>query len=559
MRRLTRTDQCLIIAFVALMILPVLYRIRSLDDNTLTSWNWVFPAASMPRTFGFTVLGLIAAFFLARAAQDERGNVPLLFFLSWAAVVPLWNEPEVILDASRYFLQAKHLELYGIASFFREWGGELGAWTDLPVVPFLYGLIFRYLGESRMAAQLFNTFLFSLAVISTYRIGRALWDRETGFLAGVLLLGFPYLLIQAPLMLVDVPAMFLVTLSMDAFLCAVEKGGLRRFLPAVVVLPLALFTKYSTWFMLPVLAVIAFVAVKREGRAALKRSALLLTAAGVLAAGVFLASHAVFLHQIDLLRVYQWPGLERWKESFASTFLFQIHPFVTVLALFGIVAAVRKRDIRFLIPAWFVLFVLLLQVGRVRYLLPLFPLLALMAAYGLSALTDDGEVRRFTALSAAAASLALVFCAYLPFLNSTTMANLRVAGRYLDTLPGQAVEVRVQPQNVSAGNTEMAIPLLDLFTRKRIVYRREPVPRPDERRIRISPLRFTWEFTRPAFYSGGSDDNDLAVVVISAHAPPRSLNGNTSTRSSFAADTETFRYKTSVTVLSPNRLAGTAQ
>ena len=315
MNRLEKIDLLLIIAFVAIIAFPILYVARSLDNNTLTSWQWIFRDRDMLELFLLLAAGVASSFFLSTLKPQERYYPVILFAVSFSAVLPLWNEPEVILDASRYFVQAKHLELYGIASFFREWGRGLGAWTDLPVVPFLYGLIFRYLGESRTAVQLFTTALFSLTVFSTYRIGTALWNREAGFLAGLLLLGFPFLLTQVPLMLVDVPAMFFVTLSMDAFLGAVVKGGRSRILFASVAIVFTLFTKYSTWFMLPVLPVVALVAWRGGSRTVLWRGAAILSIAGLLAAAAFLAGHAVFLRQLDLLRAYQWPGLTRCSET----------------------------------------------------------------------------------------------------------------------------------------------------------------------------------------------------------------------------------------------------
>jgi hypothetical protein len=193
-----------------------------------------------------------------------------------------------------------------------------------------------------------------------------------------------------------------------------------------------------------------------------------------------------------------------------------------------------------------------LQVGRIRYLLPLFPLFALMAAYGLYELSNDGRVRRTVAFSAAGASLVLALFAYLPFLNSTTMANLRDAGRYIDGLPGGAVEVYVLPQQRSIGSTEASVPLLDLFTRKRIVRRQERLPRPDESKLQTSPLRFTWDTRQPTWYASGPDDPASVRVIISSEEDAASA-GSEGKR--FAKDTGTFRYRTVVTVLERGRLA----
>jgi 4-amino-4-deoxy-L-arabinose transferase-like glycosyltransferase len=466
--------------------------------------------------------------------------------ISFVAVVPLWAEPELILDASRYFLQAKYLEIHGISSFLREWGREINAWTDLPAVPFLYGVIFRYLGETRFAVQMATTLLFSLTVLLTYRIGKILWDREAGFLAAVLLPAMPYLLVQTPLMLVDVPAMFLVTLSIDSFLHAVRRGGAARILLSSCALVLALFAKYSTWPMLLVLPVIAAVSA-RQDRAAAGRALAVIIPAAVASLLIILSRYDVFSAQMALLREYQWPGLGRWKEGFVSTFFFQVHPFVSLLALWGVLVAVRKRDAWFLVPGWFAVFMLGLRVERIRYMLPLFPLLALMAGYGLRAFGEQ-RVRRFAAYAAAAASLAIAFTAYLPFLNGTSMANLRDAGKYLDGLPGAIVEVRTAPQRDSAGNTEAAIPLLDLFTRKRIVSRQEPAVPPDSARLAQSSLRFSWEPGAKAFYARAADEETMPVAVISAGDMPPPPGRPLTLLAAFALDTGTFRYRTAVAV-----------
>ncbi|MEK6744668.1 MAG: glycosyltransferase family 39 protein [Nitrospirota bacterium] len=556
MNRLERTDQLLLIAFLAVLAFPLLYAVRVLDNNTLTSWQWVFRQGGVLELFLLVAAVTIVMFPLSGVAPDPRLHPAILFLAALLAVMPLWNEPEVILDASRYFSQAKYLALHGPWSFLREWGGEIDVWTDLPAIPFVFGVAFRYLGESRTVIQGMTTLLFSLTVVSTYRIGRTLVNAETGLLAGLLLLGFPYLLTQVPLMLVDVPTMALITFSLDAFLCAVLIGGRLRALLAVALIVLAIFAKFSTWLMLPVLPVAAFVIARRGDKAAVRRSLLVLGASAVVGAALLAAQYQVIAAQLDLLREYQLPGLGRWRESTLSTFFFQIHPFVTLLAAYGVVTAVRKKEIVFLVPACFVLFVLLLRVERIRYMLPLFPLFALMASHGLRALSGDARVRRFTALSVAGASLVLVLFAYLPFLNNSTMANLRDAGHYLDSLPGEAVEVLVLPQHSSIGNTEAAVPLLDLFTRKRLILRQEPQPRPSAGKLLTSSLRFTWELKRPGWYAMQDDDSGLPLVVLSSGDEPFPPNA---AGKRFAADTSTFRYKTVLTVLNRSALAQTAQ
>ena len=561
MNRLERKDQLLLIAFVAVIAFPLLYAGRALDNNTLTSWRWVFADTGMVRVFGLIALGVIAAFFLSRMTVPDRHPLSFLFCLSFIAVVPLWSAPESILDSARYVLQAKQLEQYGIVSFFTSWGAETGVWTDLPVVPFFYGLIFRYLGETRIYFQIFTTTLFSLTVVLSYLIGKSLWDRETGFLAALLLPGIPYLLVQVPLVLVDVPFMFLLTLSLYTFLSALKKGGPLRIAASAGVVTLAIFAKYSAGPMLFVLPVVTLVLAKQGEQSAVRRSAAVFAEAAVLSGLLFFAKYDVFMDQVRLLREYQLPAFGRWQESFVSTFFFQIHPLATLSALAAVPVAIKRRDIRFLIPAWFALLMLVLPAGRIRYLLPFFPLFSLMAAYGLSVL-NDREVKRFVAFCVLAASLAVAVGAYLPFLNGTSMANLRETGQYLDALPGDAVVVHVRPQRTSTGNTEMAIPLLDLYTQKRIIYHRERLERPRAAILQRSPLRFSWDVPLPSWYGEAAEDDTMPVVVISSEQFSGAgyvRQGGPRLLAAFTADTGVFRYKTFLEVFGRDTLAETAQ
>jgi len=105
---------------------------------------------------------------------------------------------------------------------------------------------------------MFTTFLFSMTAIFTYLIGKMLWDSDTGFYGGILLLAVPFLFTQVPLMLVDVPTMFFLTFTIFAFIMALNRGGIWIFISSFAIF-LAVFSKYSTWLMLSVLVVVFLV------------------------------------------------------------------------------------------------------------------------------------------------------------------------------------------------------------------------------------------------------------------------------------------------------------
>jgi 4-amino-4-deoxy-L-arabinose transferase-like glycosyltransferase len=494
------------------------YLLRGLDDNRLTSWSWVFGARSPALLFALVAAAAVAAHAVARAFPARRAEA-VLFLCAYGAGAAFWSEPETIVDAARYFTQAKHLELYGPVHFLREWGKGIPAWTDLPLVPFLYGIVLRLSGESRLALHAFTTLLFAGAAVLTCRIGKALWDEETGFAAGAFLLAIPYLLAQVPLALVDVPTMFFLALAMLASLRALERGGAGRILLAGLAVFLALASKYSAWLLLSVLPVAALVhgGASRRRRLAVAAGIGLVSAA--LAVVAVLPWREVFARQLALLLGYQAPGLRRWGETFFSTFLFQVHPFVTAAAIASAWLAARRRDARWVIAAWPVLLLVALGVRRTRYLLPAFPMLGLMAAYGLQAIRAR-ETRRAVLACAVLSSLVVGLYGYLPFLKGTSAMNLRRAGEYLDGLGEDRVEVMTAFRPDAEVSPAVSVPILDLFTAKPLVYRDEGIPRPSGRRAEESTLRFTWELGVPTWYAPSGTTGRAAIAVISDGVGP---------------------------------------
>ena len=530
---LNKIGYVLIISLLTLSVFLTLFIFRSLDDNRLTSWQWAFTGVDVTGIFLILILGIIIAYTLSKVSFPERNPAVFLFLSSFVISVLFWKEPEVIIDASRYFTQAKHLKIYGIKYFIGEWGRNINAWTDLPLVPFLYGLIFKFFGESRTYIQIFTTSLFSMTVVLTYLIGKTLWDENTGFFAGVLLLGMPYLFTQVPLMLVDVPTMFFLTFLIFTFIKALERGKKWIAISSVAIF-LVFFSKYSTWLMLSVLVVIVLVYLiqNTEHRTQntehktpdsklqtryIYRSALVALIAGLFIGVVILFKFDVFSGQVNLLLDYQKPGLKRWGESFVSTFFYQIHPLITIAALYSLYVAFKKRDLKYLIISWLIFLIVLLQIKRIRYIIIIFPMFALMASYGLQVVKNK-ELRRFVASCIVVSSLVLAIFVYLPFLQKMSPVNLKNAGRFLDSVDATNIEVLTPPSTNHVVNPAVSVPILDLFTEKDIYYYHDASFSLPFERIRESPLRFTWEYKNPEYYSvnGKGAVGNTAIVVISS-------------------------------------------
>jgi hypothetical protein len=509
--------QCVLVSLVALAVVATLFVFRHIDDNRLVSWQWVYGAHDLWWLLLALVLALPFAYLLASLSWTGRGAPALLGVTAFAFSTLFWSAPETIVDAARYFAQAKFLEQHGFAAFLAQWGHEVPAWTDLPLIPFLYGVAFSVVGETRIAIQGLTALLFAGTVVLTFRIGATLWDRATGATAAVLLLAMPYLWTQLPLMLVDVPTMFFLTLAVAVLIAAIERGGVALLAAAIMALAAALLAKYSAWLVLAVLPALLFHRARFGAPMVLARAAVVALGALMLVGGFLLWKADVIAGQLSLLWSYQIPALGRWEESLASTFLFQIHPFIAVAALAAVAIAIRRRDTRLLIPGVLVLAVLALEIKRARYVIIILPMLALVAANGLG-IVRETMTRRFVAAGAVATSLIVAVGGYLPFLHSTSAANLARAGTVLDTLTADSLEVVVLPALRSTVNPAIAVPILDLHTRMRLVYRADlsQSPRPNAAGLALSPVRFTWELPVAAFHAMATHDalHDHPVAVI---------------------------------------------
>ncbi len=76
-------------------------------------------------------------------------------------------------------------------------------------------------------------------------------------------------------------------------------------------------------------------------------------------------------------------------------------------------------------------------------------------------------------------------------------------------------------------NPAVSVPILDLFTRKNIIYKynRESFLQPRET-VEKSSLRFTWEYKNPVYYSADNYGNKDAAVVVISESPQDALPGD---------------------------------
>ncbi|WP_455211981.1 ArnT family glycosyltransferase [Kaarinaea lacus] len=492
----------LLLAFLGLLcILLFLYTFRSFDDNRLISWYWSFSQDQLLAMLAQLSIALAVLLVVVKTQWRIRENIVFLSIAAFILTIPFWQTPEVIIDNARYFTQAKYLELYGVGYFFEEWGGNIFAWTDLPLIPFIYGVVFQVFGEHRVVIQILGSLFFTCTVALTYLLGKVLWSRDHGMIAATLLLGIPYLYSQIPLMMVDIPTMFFLTLAMFSTVVAIKEGGDGFIVTAAVAIVLALFTKYSAWIFLSVIPLAVFILPQSAWRLCVLRFCKIAVLAAILWFIALSWYYPVLLEQINILLNYQWGALDGWQESYVSTFLFHIHPLISVAALISMIIAIKRGDKKFLIVSSMLILVVLLNIQRIRYLLVVFPMLALMAGYALTQLPNL-QLRRFLVSGIVLVSYITALSLSAGFLQNTSLNNLKNAGAYLNTLDVDRVEVLVLPQQRSVVNPIISVPTLDYHTHKTLIYidGNHIVNSSAQFDISKSSVRFTWEYPMPDYY-----------------------------------------------------------
>jgi hypothetical protein len=552
----------LLLSYLTLLCIPLfLFTFRTLDDNRLISWYWAFSQAQLFSLLAVLSLVLALLFVVVNTQWRVGENVVSLTVVSFLITIPFWQTPEILIDNARYFTQAKYVELYGVGYFFREWGQSIFTWTDLPLLPLIYGLAFKFFGEHRAVIQVLGSVFFAGTVAATYLLGKVLWGPVHGIVAATLLLGIPYLYTQIPLMMVDIPTMFFLTVAVLASVLAIKDGGYSYIAMAAMAIVLALLTKYSTWLFLTVVPFAIFAQPQQTWRKSIFRLIKIGFTVAILMSMALYWYYPVLVEQFNILFNYQWGALGRWQEGYVSTFLFHVHPLISIAAFVSLFIAIKNRDKRFLIVSWMLVLVVLLDIQRIRYLMVVFPMLVLMAGYAVVQIPNL-PLTKFMVCGIVLTSYGIALSLSTGFLQNTSANNLKSAGVFLDNLDVEFVEVLALPQKRSIVNSKIAVAALDYHTNKSLLYiNDDPTGHASNMSgITKSPVRFTWEYPIPRFYQNkqkiDSVQKAMAVIysdkqqIASSELQSRLVNYRLLKR--FQAQTGVFKYKTLINLYVPD-------
>jgi hypothetical protein len=114
--------------------------------------------------------------------------------------------------------------------------------------------------------------------------------------------------------------------------------------------------------------------------------------------------------------------------------LYQLPPAVVILSLLSPVLALIRRDKNLIIIlAWTIPLILITEGTRLRYLIPIYPALALAAGFAITILLKNAQIRRYTTACIMLFSITIAF-SYIPYMLDFSDRNLMDAAAYVQKI-----------------------------------------------------------------------------------------------------------------------------
>ena len=323
-------------------------------------------------------------------------------------------------SAFTYLLYAVLRVMHGGAPFFDDVSGLLAAYRTDPSVAFLTG---RVLAVA----------LCMVAVVAVFLVGRRLWNPATG-VAAAAILAFAFLTVSySRYALTDTGVLLPVAVAVYAAIRAHEDGRLRWFLVAGAAVGLAVGFKYTAGLVgVPLLAA-ALLRRPREWRLLAG-----LALSGVAALAVFFVTTPYFFFDLPIAldQLGEQSDAANMRKLgqgesdpvgyYLGSLTWGLGTLAALAAAIGLVLEARRNRIRAFLLALFpvVMFLYLCTAERhfARWLMPVYPVLALLAGVALTRVAN--AVTRRPALRAAALGLLLAVVLVQPLVADIRTARL---------------------------------------------------------------------------------------------------------------------------------------
>ena len=364
--------------------------------------------------------------------------VILLIFL-FSILLRMWNLNEIgrTWDEAEYIEPGyKLIELLKKGDFDNSY--FYTTYNHPPLIKYLYGLtahldvesisidgdpIFRY---DYTYSRLLSAILFSLGVIIVVLIGWKISSPIVGILSGIILSMLPFSLGLSQLVTTESLKIFVYPLTVYVYVLLIEKFSWKQILAAGITTGLALQAKQSNFLVVPILCAIFFFQYRqlkaKQKIDFLKSRTMGITAISLIAAATFILIWPQFLlHFKEVYAIHEklwniqfspkvWqitlspPEIFFGRLMLTPIFYYVVYFFITIplliLSLFfiGVKQILKKMNIySFSILMWFFLpFVLSIYSWRqhgLRYIIEIYPAIAIIAAIGFNALMVKFKIK----------------------------------------------------------------------------------------------------------------------------------------------------------------------
>jgi 4-amino-4-deoxy-L-arabinose transferase-like glycosyltransferase len=299
------------------------------------------------------------------------------------------------IDESGFYLIAKVLAESGWSGFLAEY--QEVEWISRdhpPLILLLYGLGFQLLGVKLFVLRFFSLLFGAGTLLLVYRIGKRLYDRETGLMSAL----FPYFFRWGIMGTNDMASLFFFTWAVLLSLKLLDSPSLPRAVSTGVVAGIGLLSKYTMALIYPVLLAFSF---EMGGFKKLKSAwaPVLMIPMGLLSAWWFFAMQiGVFSAQMDTLGSYATAVTttgEGWPLILSNLFLklpSALGVYNMPLLLLGSIHLLLNRTTsNRIVIGWIaaVFIPIMLTLPKPNYFIPCFPALAIALARGWSLIETE--------------------------------------------------------------------------------------------------------------------------------------------------------------------------
>lgn len=170
-----------------------------------------------------------------------------------------------------------------------------------PLVALIYGSVMKLLGVDLLISRLVSLVFCTGIVWLTYLSGRELFDGRTGLLGAALLMTFPLIMRLGTVAMLDIPVTFFFLGSFFLFLSLAKKPSLWKAILLGLTIMACFMSRYSGFFVIPVLVVCALLSAKYRKTIPYLIVAFIIT-------GILILGWLSYIHSLDL----SVPGISRY-------------------------------------------------------------------------------------------------------------------------------------------------------------------------------------------------------------------------------------------------------